>query len=291
MDDAIDIAIDELIERYSAILFDAYGVLSYSVGALPGAAALIGRLNRLGKPYYVLTNDASALPETRARRYQSVGLAVSADRIITSGGLLRGYFDEHGLRGARCVVLGTADSAEYVRRAGGVVVERRAGGVVVDAGEAFDVVVVGDQAGFPFIEGVNAAISALFRKIDRGDTPRLLLPNPDLVYPDEGGFGMASGSVALILEAALRQRYPRMAGLEFERLGKPHGAMFAEAQRRSGTRDMVMIGDTPDTDIRGANAYGIASALMAGGVGRPGAGLEGADRPTYRIETLVWRGF
>ena len=278
MDAAIDIAIDELIERYSAILFDAYGVLSYSVGALPGAAALIGRLNRLGKPYYVLTNDASALPETRARRYQAVGLAVSADRIITSGGLLRGYFAEHGLRGARCVVLGTADSAEYVRRAGGV---------VVDAGEAFDVVVVGDQSGFPFVEGVNAAISALFRKIDGGDAPRLLLPNPDLVYPDEGGFGMASGSVALILEAALRQRYPRMAGLEFERLGKPHGAMFAEAQRRSGTGDMVMIGDTPDTDIRGANAYGIASALMAGGVGRAGAGLEGADRPTYRIETLV----
>ena len=278
MDAAIDIAIDELVERYSAILFDAYGVLSYSVGALPGAAALIGRLNRMGKPYYVLTNDASALPETRARRYQSVGLAVAADRIITSGGLLRGYFAEHGLRGARCVVLGTADSAEYVRRAGGV---------VVDAGEAFDAVVVGDQAGFPFIEGVNAAISALFRKIDGGDAPRLLLPNPDLVYPDEGGFGMASGSVALVLEAALRQRYPRMGGLEFERLGKPHRAMFAEAQRRSGTRDMVMIGDTPDTDIRGANAYGIASALMAGGVGRPGAGLEGADRPTYRIETLV----
>lgn len=282
MDDAIDIAIDELVERYSAILFDAYGVLSYSVGALPGAAALIGRLNRLGKPYYVLTNDASALPETRARRYQSVGLAVAADRIITSGGLLRGYFAEHGLRGARCVVLGTADSAEYARRAGGV---------VVDAGEAFDALVVGDQAGFPFIEGVNAAISGLFRKIDGGDMPRLLLPNPDLVYPDEGGFGMASGSVALILEAALRQRYPRMARLEFERLGKPHGAMFAEAQRRSGTRDMVMIGDTPDTDIRGANAFGIASALMAGGVGRPGAGLEGADRPTYRIETLVGRGF
>ena len=278
MNAAIDIAIDELVERYSAILFDAYGVLSYSVGALPGAAALIGRLNRLGKPYYVLTNDASALPETRARRYQSVGLAVAADRIITSGGLLRGYFAEHGLRGARCVVLGTADSAEYVRRAGGV---------VVDAGEAFDALVVGDQSGFPFIEGVNAVMSALFRKIDRGDMPRLLLPNPDLVYPDDSGFGMASGSVALILEAALRQRYPRMGGLEFERLGKPHGAMFAEAQRRSGTRDMVMIGDTPDTDIRGANAYGIASALMAGGVGRPGAGLEGADRPTYRIETLV----
>lgn len=277
----MDIAIDELIERYSAILFDAYGVLSHSVGALPGAVALIGRLNRMGKPYFVLTNDASALPETRAGRYQSVGLAVGADRIITSGGLLRGYFAEHGLRGARCVALGTADSAEYVRRAGGV---------VVDAGEAFDAVVVGDQAGFPFVEGVNAVISGLFRKIDGGDMPRLLLPNPDLIYPDDAGFGMASGSVALILEGALRQRYPRMGGLEFERLGKPHGAMFAEAQRRSGTRDMVMIGDTPNTDIRGANWFGIASALVEGGVAPGDAALEGADAPTYRLKSLVGRG-
>ena len=38
------------------------------------------------------------------------------------------------------------------------------GGVVVDAGDAFDAVVVGDQAGFPVIEGVNAVISALFRQ-------------------------------------------------------------------------------------------------------------------------------
>lgn len=278
MDAAIDVAIDELIERYSAILFDAYGVLSYSVVALPGAVALIGRLNRMGKPYFVLTNDASALPETRARRYQSVGLAVAADRIITSGGLLRGYFVEHGLVGASCVALGTADSAEYVRRAGGV---------VVDAGEAFDAVVVGDQAGFPFVDGVNAVISGLFRKIDGGDAPRLLLPNPDLIYPDDAGFGMASGSVALILEAALRQRYPRMDGLEFERLGKPHVAMFAEAARRSGTRDMVMIGDTPSTDIRGANGFGIASALIAGGVALGDAALEGADMPTYRLKSLV----
>ena len=33
----LEVTIDELVERYSALLFDAYGVLSYTVGALPGA--------------------------------------------------------------------------------------------------------------------------------------------------------------------------------------------------------------------------------------------------------------
>ena len=123
----LEVAIDELVERYSALLFDAYGVLSYTVGALPGAVELINRLNETGKPYYVLTNDSSALPENRAARYRKVGLNVDSERLITSGSLLKGYFSEHGLSGARCVVLGTEDSAEYVRLAGGAVVSAAEG--------------------------------------------------------------------------------------------------------------------------------------------------------------------
>ena len=162
-----------------------------------------------------------------------------------------------------------------------------AGAFVVSAADGFDVVVVGDQSGFPFVQGVDAVLSALFRMIDAGDAPRLVLPNPDLVYPNDVGFGMASGSVALIIEAALRQRYPVREGLEFERLGKPNVAIFEAAARLTGTRDMVMLGDTLETDIRGANAFGIDSVLVAGGV-TPADGLEGAvDVPTYWIRGLA----
>jgi len=274
-----EVTIDELVERYPALLFDAYGVLSYSVGLLPGAAELIDRLNRIGKPYFVLTNDASTLPERRAERYRKQGMDIEPWRIITSGSLLTGYFARRGLCGARCAVLGTEDSAEYVRRAGGV---------VVSAVEGFEVLVVGDQSGFAFVDGVNVVLSALFRMIDAGDAPCLVLPNPDLVYPSsDEGFGMASGSVALIIEAALRQRYPERSGLEFERLGKPNGAIFDEALGRTGTMDMVMLGDALETDIRGANAFGIDSALVAGGV-TPSEGLSGGvDVPTYWVRGLT----
>ena len=273
-----EVTVDELVESYSALLFDAFGVLSYSVGALPGAGDLIDRLNREGKPYYVLTNDSSALPERRAAGYLKVGLNVPAERIITSGGLLEGYFVEHALNGARCAVLGTEDSAEYVRRAGGE---------VVSAADGFDVAVVGDQSGFPFVDGVNAVMTELFRMIDAGQTPRLVLPNPDLVYPDDDGFGIASGSVALIIEAALRQRYGERVGLEFAQLGKPNGAIFREALSRTGTMDMVMLGDSLETDIRGANDFGIDSVLVAGGV-TPEEALDGAvDAPTYWLRGLA----
>ena len=232
--------------------------------------------------YFVLTNDASTLPETRAARYAEMGLRIAAERIITSGGLLSAHFAERGLAGARCAVLGTADSAAYVERAGGVATEN-----VAD----FDALIIGDQAGFPFLETADAALSALFRLIDAGREVHLIMPNPDLIYPEGGGFGFASGSVGLIFESALALRYPDRKDLRFARLGKPRPAMFAEAERRSGTRDMVMIGDTPDTDIRGANGFGIASALVDTGIAALGGGaaetLPKSDMPTYRLRSLA----
>jgi len=85
-------------------------------------APFVDRLNRRGKPYYVLTNDASKLAATAAARYRGYGLPLEADRIITSGALLAPYFAAHGLVGRRCAVLGAADSIAYVELAGEQVV-------------------------------------------------------------------------------------------------------------------------------------------------------------------------
>ena len=271
--------LEGLIERYSVILFDAYGVLAGSKSVLPEAPAAIGLLNRLGKPYYVLTNDASALPETRAARYAAMGLPIEAGRIITSGSLLAGYFRENGLVGARCLTLGTEDSVRYVEAAGGN---------PVGYDEDFDALIVGDQSGFPFLEVADGALSALFRKIDAGRSVRLVLPNPDLIYPEGDGFGFASGTVAAMFEAALALRYPAMPELRFDRLGKPHPAIFREALRRGGTMDMAMIGDQVETDIKGANDFGIASALVETGVSAYDLSrLPKAARPTYRMKSLA----
>jgi HAD superfamily hydrolase (TIGR01450 family) len=275
-----EVSIEELIDRYAMLLLDAYGVLVHASGPLPGARELLDELNRIGKSYYVLTNEASRLPETAAQRYRGFGLPIGPERIITAGSLLAGYFSKHDPVGNRCVVLGTKDSARYVEQAGGI---------VVPPGEPFDALVIADEAGFPFLETVDAVLTGLFRKIDRGEEVQLVLPNPDLVYPKgDQGFGIASGSVALMFEAALQLRYPDRQDLRFARLGKPHTAIFAEARRRSGTDDMVMIGDQLETDIRGANAFGIDSALVAGGVWGSGHALPtDGPRPTYLLASVM----
>lgn len=273
------VSIGELIERYELILFDAYGVLVHSAGALPGAGETIARLNKLGQPYAVLTNDASKLPATAAARYQGFGLDIPVERIIASGLLLQAYFERHQLNGARCIVLGTPDSHLFVEQAGGK---------IVPADSPCDVLVVGDENGFNFVETVDATLSSLFRTIDAGQRVRLVLPNPDLIFPHgEDRFGIAAGSVALIFEAALRRRYPQRTDLVFDRLGKPHGDLYETAMARYGTRNAVMIGDQLETDIAGAVACGIDSALIATGVSMvDNATSASAIRPTFWMPSL-----
>jgi HAD superfamily hydrolase (TIGR01450 family) len=273
------VSIGALIERYELVLFDAYGVLVHSAGALSGAQQTIARLNELDKPYAVLTNDASKLPATAAQRYAGFGLDIPVERIISSGLLLADYFDRHRLHGARCIVLGTPDSTRFVEQAGGT---------IVSAGSDCDLLVVGDENGYNFVETVDATLSTLFRAVDAGEHVRLVLPNPDLIFPHgEDRFGIAAGSVALVIESALRRRYPQRTDLVFDRLGKPQRDLYEAAMTRFGTRNAVMIGDQIETDIAGAVSCGIDSALIATGVSVvKHAASATAIRPTYWMPSL-----
>jgi HAD superfamily hydrolase (TIGR01450 family) len=251
------ITIAGLLERYDGVLLDAYGVLVDERGLLPGAAALLAELDRRAQPYAIVTNDASRLPATYAARFAAWGVAIDPERVVTSGSLLPAYFQGRGLAGARTAVLGTADSAAYVRQGGGVP-------VALEPGMALDAVAVCDDSGTPFVDGIGLAFSAVVRAVDAGRRPALVLPNPDLVYPrGHGEYGFTAGAMALLIEAALARRFPGR-GLGFDHLGKPAPHLFAEARRRLGGKAVVMIGDQLETDIAGARAAGIDAALLAG---------------------------
>jgi HAD superfamily hydrolase (TIGR01459 family) len=264
-----------LLQRYDGLLLDAFGVLVDKQGPLPGARELIDTLNGERKPYFILTNSASRLPETMEGHYREQGLAIDTDHIISSGMLLEAHYGEHGLAGARTLVLGPDNAREYARRAGAEVVDMAG----TDEAEA-EVVVIADQAGFDLLEGMNRALSLILRQIDAGRPPHLVLCNPDIIYPvAEGQYGFTAGGLAAMLEAILAERYPGEA-FGFRRLGKPHAPIFAEGVGRLGSRNVVMVGDQLATDIKGANDFGIDSALIGTGLGRAATAGNG-PRPTW----------
>lgn len=273
--------VDDLLGRYDFFLLDAYGVLVSGTGALPGASAFLHRLLRAGKPYLIVSNDASRSPDSSQARYEKMGLPISADRILTSGQLLGDHYARAGLVGAETIVLGTEDSYEYVRAAGGV--------VVAPGDDSARVVVVGDDDGYPFLDTVNEVISVLLRRMARGLPTALVLPNPDLIFPMRpGAFGITAGAIAALIELVLRVRHPDGAG-HFVPLGKPHAPMFEAAARRLGNPDrrrIVMVGDQLGTDILGANRFGIDSVLVETGIARV-VDLDSSEvRPTLTLAGL-----
>jgi HAD superfamily hydrolase (TIGR01459 family) len=250
----------ELVDRYDAFLFDAYGVLVDAGGVCTGAHAALAAVRAAGKPLRVVTNDASRLPATAAARFARVGLPITADEIVCSGQLIAGHVATHGLTGARALVLGTDDARAYARDAGldAITAAELANGGDVDA------ILVCDDAGFALLEGINAALTAAVHAIERGRPLALICPNPDIIYPRGGGkLGFTAGGLALMIEAGMRRRHPDAAGFAY--LGKPAPALFtlARATLPDGARPL-MIGDQLETDIAGARRAGVDAALVTG---------------------------
>ncbi len=275
MDNHIDV--ETLFDRYDGFLIDAYGVLVTSESAMPGAEAFLRRLQREERPHAVLTNDASRLPETAAAKYQSLGLPISADRILTSGSVLERAFERRGLQGAATCVLGGDDSKRYAERAGAE---------LVAAGEPFDVLVVADEAGFEFRPTLNRVVTHLLQRCRLDDPPELLLPNPDFVYQrnSRGDVGITSGSIVAMIEGILDDQLGDAP--KFDRLGKPHPAMYRAALETMDVDNPVMLGDQLQTDIAGARRVGIDAVLV-------GTGLTAIDDlrdvehpPTWLMKSL-----
>lgn len=273
-----------LIERHDAILFDAYGVLVNAAGALPGAAEAVSTLIRRGQPFLVVTNDASRSPARASQRFMRLGIPVAPEHVLSSGMLIAPALIERGLRGRRVVVLGTGDSAHYARDIGAVVVEP-------SLDEPADAVVMADEGFLDPLGTMDLVLSMILAAHAAGRSTALLLANPDLVYPSGNGtFGFTAGSLARMLEQALALLLGRDAPV-FEVLGKPAVRHFETALRMVGTRDAVMLGDTLHTDVAGAKAVGIASAIVLTGVTTEaqarGAGIHG---PTYLLPNLLIEG-
>jgi HAD superfamily hydrolase (TIGR01450 family) len=272
-------SIDALVETYDGFLIDAYGVLVDKRSAMPGAAQFLARLDAEDKPWLVVTNSASRLPETLSAEMGALGLEIPPERFLTSGALLAGYFAQHDLAGARCVVLGPAASRVYAERAAGRVFE-------LEGETDAEVLIVADQKDVRCLQDMNLAVSLILRRLDAGLPLHLLLCNPDLIYPVSPGlFGFTAGGLAAMLEAVLRERYPSETN-GFVRLGKPHRAIFEAAHRLLGANRTIMIGDQLGTDIRGAIHYGIDSVLVDTGLAPRSDPATWPVQPTWFLPSL-----
>ena len=281
--------IRQLAERYDTFLFDSYGVLVDESYGLTGARELIDWLESTGKSYYIVTNDASRSIPSRAGKFIEQGVPVPQERIINSGCLIPRFFQENNLVGAPTVVFGSPDAYEYVANGGAEILPYK-------RLENATVFVLADDAGYDWRASMNDLVTTLNRKVLDGQPFTLLLPNPDIIYPSgERAYSFAAAALADMIESALVRLFGDSPAHRFTRLGKPFAPIFDEAVRRASSvgtdKSFVMIGDQLETDIAGANAYGIPSTIVTTGINRLRtpeelSALPAETRPSYLLPSL-----
>ncbi len=247
----------QLSERYDGFLFDAYGVLVDSDGVLPGADDFLRRLRDLGKPFRIISNDASTTPEAKVERWAGRGLYLEAERLITPWQVLQSEETPVSLQGLGCFLIGTPLSRMMLWMAGGE---------LVDTAEAMDALVIADEVDDHVMHRCDEALSLVVKAIEAGRDPRLILVNPDLIYPSARGFGFTAGSLALMFEASLERLFGRP--FRFTPIGKPQPYLYELGLSHLGVpRERVaMIGDQLETDVRGALGVGIQPVLIGTGI-------------------------
>lgn len=258
----------QVVEPYKVVFFDAYGVLKNSRGVIPGVADTLLWLQRSGRDIYVVTNDASKSPDQMAQSYvhPTYGSLLSASRIISSG-LLAKDFLRSKVRTGKVAYLGKPASAFYIQSAGleAIPVAR----ATLD--DDLRAIVLLDDEGFDWFGDLNRTLN-LARNLD---VP-VVVANSDTSYPVSGNeVAVAVGGLATMIETIVGKR--------FIRFGKPDTMMFSYAfacacsnNATVSKDDVLMVGDTLHTDVYGANAFGIDTALVLSGNTR-------ADNATVQI--------
>ena len=172
-------------------------------------------------------------------------------------------------------LLGPEPSKDLIKWAGGK----------ISSNDDYSALVICNQDGFNFPEDVDSTISSV-RKLRAGEDVKLVLPNPDLIYPSKTGFGITSGSIANIIENALKIILGSKAP-KFEMLGKPYAPIFNKATENLSGKT-CMIGDQFETDVWGANLAGIDSILVETGIcNRKNAGeMPEEKRPQFILKNF-----
>lgn len=195
-------------------------------------------------------------------KLRKFGIETTVDHVFTSAQATAEFVQQQ-----------TPHGTAFVIGEGGLLTALNNAGYAISS-ESPDYVIVGEGRvlNFEMVERAHRFIA---------NRARLLATNEDTWCPTDSGPRPGCGAVAALLEAAT--------GRKAYYVGKPNPFMMRAARKRMGLRtdQVVMIGDTMETDIRGATDLGFRSVLVLTGSTQVETLEKYPFRPTVVVESIA----
>ncbi len=229
--------------QIKAVISDMDGVLWRGWQVLPGMTEFFDFLFERELDFVLATNNSRNTPSDYVQKLAGMGVAgIKPCHIVTSGTATASTLQAQYAAGTRIYVVGGAGLKQLLIQAGFELVETRA-----------ELVVCGIDFDLTYNKVKTATL--LIRQ-----GARFIGTNPDSSFPSPEGLVPGAGSILALIESA--------SGCAPTIIGKPERGMFEAALRQMGASpsETLMIGDRIGTDIAGAQALGIKTALVMTGV-------------------------
>lgn len=236
--------LEDVADHVDGFLLDAFGVLNVGERAIPDAVRRMASLRARGKRLVVLTNAASYTRDQLLAKYRRLGFDFAAEEVVAS----------RDVAAARLQSIAPGATWAAIAAAGDTFSDIPAR--LVDAIADPSALTGADAVLFLSTARWTPALQAdLLAALRRRPRP-LVIANPDLVAPREGGLTIEPGLFGHDVLDRL--------GVEAHWFGKPFADAFAEGIARTGLAPgrLAMVGDTLHTDVLGGAAAGCHSVLV-----------------------------
>ncbi|MDO8477644.1 MAG: HAD-IIA family hydrolase [Candidatus Rokubacteria bacterium] len=248
------------LREMRGFIFDLDGCVWTGDALIPGAADVLALLRSQGRALTFLTNNSRARAATMQAKLERLGIQAAVNEVLTPLEILGRVLDTHVGPASRVLAIGGPELEAAV-------VDGSHSLVPMDHYREAQAVVVGNDFDFSY-ERLTAASRAV------AGGAAFLTPNLDPRLPVEGDdFLPGCGAIVEAVAAA--------AGLRPLVVGKPEPPLFELALARMGltAEDAAMVGDSVDSDIRGARRVGLTAVFLA-----PKGGLDGVAH--YMVKSM-----
>lgn len=252
--------------KVDALVCDMDGVLFRQDERIDGAAEAVERFRARGSRVLFCTNNSRYSVDDYLAKLAGCGIPSDPGDVLTSAMVTAETLRARRLAGKRAVVVGGGGVLDALSDAGVLIGEE-------ENEEGIDLVVVGWDPGFDYGAMARAADAVRSGAV-------FVATNADATFPTPDGLLPGAGAILAGIETA--------SGRRAEVMGKPHRPMTdAIAARVSGCRNVVIVGDRPDTDLAAGDVMGWTKVLVLSGVTTSEEAASVRPRPDVVVDSLA----